>query len=126
MAINVLVVDDSAMARKMIVRVLHMAGLPLGTVGEAGDGVDGLAQLEAAEHDLAILDINMPRMNGLDLLARIRGVARLRSLPVLMVSTEGSDVRVERVKELGAGFLRKPFAPEDLVEAVVEAIGGAS
>lgn len=125
MALDVLVVDDSSMTRKMIIRVLKIAGIPLGSITEAEDGIDGLEKLEAGEHGLAILDINMPRMNGLELLDRIRASGRFQDLPVLVVSTEGSVARVEQVKSQRAGFIRKPFAPEALVEAVVDAIGGA-
>jgi two-component system, chemotaxis family, chemotaxis protein CheY len=124
MALDVLVVDDSSMTRKMIIRVLKIAGIPIGSITEAEDGVDGLEKLEAGAHGLAILDINMPRMNGLELLERLRATARFADLPVLVVSTEGSEARVEHVRSQRAGFIRKPFAPEALVEAVVDAIGG--
>lgn len=126
MALDVLIVDDSSITRRMIARALRMAGLPVGQVLEAQDGVEGLLRLSEATIDLAILDINMPNMNGLEMLARIRASEETRSLPVVVVSTEGSDARIEMIRAQGAGFIRKPFAPELLIEAVVQAIGGES
>lgn len=124
MALNVLVVDDSAVMRKMIVRALELSGLPVARVFEAANGATGLAS--AIEHpiDLALLDINMPEMNGLAVLVELRKNPKTSELPVVMVSTEGSEQRMEMIRECGAGFVRKPFTPELLVSAVVNAVGG--
>lgn len=124
MALNVLVVDDSAVMRRMIVRALELSGLPLARVLEAGTGKAGLASALEEDVDLALLDINMPEMNGLTMLAELRKHPRTAELPVIMVSTEGSEQRIEAIRASGASFVRKPFTPESLIAAVVGAVGG--
>ena len=124
MALSVLVVDDSRIMRNMVRRVLGLSGLPIASVCEAGSGVEALAVLAETAVDLALVDINMPEMNGVQLLSRIRSDESTQSLPVIVVSTEGSEERIREVAELGAAFVRKPFSPEDLVDAVIGAIGG--
>jgi len=124
MALNILVVDDSSTMRRIIARTLGMSGLPIGDVHEALNGAEALEILAKKSVDLALLDLNMPIMGGLEALEQIRQNQSTRDLPVVVVSTEGSEPRIERVKELSAGFVRKPFAPENLVKAIVIAIGG--
>ncbi|MBI3206327.1 MAG: response regulator [Myxococcales bacterium] len=124
MALNVLVVDDSAVMRKMIVRALHLSGLPVAKVFEAGTGKAGLVSALEQPVDLALLDINMPEMNGMALLTELRNHPKTAALPIVMVSTEGSEQRIEMIRNSGAGFVRKPFTPEALVAAVVGAVGG--
>jgi two-component system chemotaxis response regulator CheY len=125
MALNVLVVDDSRIMRSMVKRVLDLSGLPITQVCEAGSGVEALTVLAGTAIDLALVDINMPHMNGVQLLGRIRTDDRVKELPVVVVSTEGSDERIREVAGLGASFVRKPFSPETLVDAVIDAIGGS-
>ncbi len=124
MALNLLVVDDSATMRRMIIRTLRVAGLPLREVHEAGDGSEALEKLAGRSVDIALLDLNMPGMNGMTALERIRENPETRDLAVVVVSTEGSETRIQSVREKRARFLRKPFAPEALVAAVADAIGG--
>lgn len=124
MALNVLVVDDSKTMRRVIARTLGISGLPIGRVHEALNGAEALEKLATLEVDLALLDLNMPVMGGLEALERIRENESTVELPVVVVSTEGSEPRIERVRQLAAGFVRKPFAPESLVKAIVVAIGG--
>ncbi len=123
MAFNVLVVDDSAVMRQMIVRTLRMSGLPLGSVLEAGNGEEGLRTLQEEWIDLLLLDINMPVMNGEEMLRRIRGDAETAALPVIVVSTEGSETRLAALQELGAAIVRKPFAPETLRDTILRVTG---
>jgi two-component system, chemotaxis family, chemotaxis protein CheY len=124
MALNILVVDDSAMMRKMVIRTLKLGGLPVATLHEAGDGAEALSILGSTPIDLLMMDINMPIMTGLEALSKARASPKLAQLPIIMVSTEGSDIRVEEIRRMGASFLRKPFTPESLVDAVLTAIGG--
>ena len=124
MALNVLVVDDSKTMRRVIARTLGISGLPIGQVFEALNGAEALEKLAELDVDLALLDLNMPVMGGLEALERIRENDHTTELPVVVVSTEGSEPRIERVRQLAAGFVRKPFAPESLVKAIVIAIGG--
>ena len=95
MAFNVLVVDDSAVMRQMVVRTLKMSGLPLGTVLEAGNGEEGLFVLQDQWVDLLLLDINMPVMNGEEMLRRIRASPETEKLPVIVVSGHGLCAPVE-------------------------------
>ncbi len=125
MALNVLVVDDSRIMRGMVKRVLDLSGLPITQVCEAGSGVEALTVLADTVINLALVDINMPHMNGVQLLSRIRADERIKELPVVVVSTEGSEERIREVAGLGAAFVRKPFSPETLVDAVIDAIGGS-
>ena len=123
MAFNVLVVDDSAVMRAMISRVVRLSGVPLGEMFEAGNGADGLRVV--AEHwvDLVLLDINMPVMNGEEMLRQLRSEPDTASLPVIVVSTESSETRVHALEELGVAFVHKPFAPEDLRDTILRITG---
>lgn len=123
MAFNVLVVDDSAVMRQMVVRTLKMSGLPLGTVLEAGNGEEGLFVLQDQWVDLLLLDINMPVMNGEEMLRRLRDNPETAQLPVIVVSTEGSETRLAALHELGASIVRKPFAPETLRDTILRVTG---
>lgn len=123
MAFNVLVVDDSAVMRQMVVRTLRMSGLPLGSVLEAGNGEEGLAILRDEWVDLLLLDINMPIMNGEDMLKTVRSNPEHERLPVIVVSTEGSETRLHALQELGAAIVRKPFPPETLRETILRITG---
>ncbi len=123
MAYNVIVVDDSAVMRAMIKRTLQLCRMPLGEVHEAGHGVEALEKLDRHWIDLALIDINMPVMNGEELIERIRERPELAGLAIIVVSTEGSEPRIEKVRSMGARFIRKPFAPEDLRRAILDLMG---
>src|SRR5262249_30872763 len=112
MAYNVLVVDDSAVMRAMLIRVLRMSALPLGVVYEAGDGARALDLLSEHDIDVALVDINMPVMDGDELIDRIRANPDTAMLPIIVVSTERSDTRIESIGRRGASFISKPFTPE--------------
>jgi len=124
MAFNVLIVDDSAVMRAMIIRVVKLSGVPLGEFFEAGNGEEGLRRVREHWIDLVLLDINMPVMNGEEMLRRLRADPETAHLPVIVVSTESSETRVHALEELGVAFIHKPFAPERLV-AAVEALASA-
>lgn len=123
MAFNVLVVDDSAVMRQMVVRTLKMSGVPLGTILEASNGEEGLFILQDQWVDLLMLDVNMPVMNGEEMLRRIRQNPETESLPVIIVSTEGSETRLAALQDLGASIVRKPFAPETLRDVILRVTG---
>ena len=113
--LDVLIVDDSAAIRKILQRVLVQADLTLGKVLEANDGAEALEKLKTETVHLVLSDINMPRMNGLELLAHLRADPKWKSLPVIMVTTEGSQNKVMQALELGAnGYVRKPFTAEQI------------
>lgn len=124
MAANVLIVDDSKIMRQMIKRTLFMAGLDILEVYEAANGIEAFAQLAQHEVGVVILDINMPVMNGIKFLNRMHDDPRLRDVPVVIASTEGSETRIEQLLENGAqGYLRKPFHPEQLRDALSPMLG---
>jgi len=124
-SLNVLVVDDSPVMRKMVIRVLGMSGLPIESVHEACQGREALAVLARESRiNLGLFDVNMPVLNGEELVIQIRAEPKTALLPVVMVSTEGSVERIDRLKRLGAAFIRKPFGPEALLDAIISATGG--
>ena len=111
--LDVLIVDDSAAIRKILQRVLRQADLQLGQVYEAGDGVEALKTLASQHVDVVFADVNMPNMDGLQLLGQIKGAQEWKHLPVIMVTTEGSESKVIAAANLGAaGYVRKPFSAE--------------
>ncbi len=113
MLLDILIVDDSAAIRKILQRVLRQAEVPLGQVHEAGDGLEALKALESQHVDLVLADINMPNMDGLQLLSQIRASDKWKHLPVVMVTTEGGESKVMSAAKLGAaGYVRKPFSAE--------------
>jgi two-component system chemotaxis response regulator CheY len=123
MSLNILVVDDSSVMRAMIVKTMRMSGLPIGDVFQAGNGEEGLAALQSHWVDLVIADINMPVMNGEEMIGRMRANPESRDIPTLVVSTEGSETRIERLRGLGAEFIHKPFTPEIIRDAILALTG---
>jgi two-component system, chemotaxis family, chemotaxis protein CheY len=113
MSANVLVVDDSGVMRGMIKRTLMLSGLDIEAVYEAANGIEALAQMNAHSIGVVLLDINMPVMNGMTLLRRMRDDARLRDIAVVLATSEGSETRIAELMSAGArGYIRKPFHPE--------------
>jgi two-component system chemotaxis response regulator CheY len=107
---TILVVDDSAMMRKIVLRTLKMAEVEFDQVLEAGDGVEALELLRANTVNLIMCDINMPNMSGLELLKSIKAENLAPGVPVVMVTTEGSEPQVREAILAGAkGYIRKPF-----------------
>lgn len=116
-AIDVLIVDDSAAIRKILQRVMLQAEVPLGRVIEAGDGAEALSMLKHQKVNLILSDINMPGMDGLQLLSALKSNRTLKSVPVVMVTTEGGSSKVMEAVGLGAaGYVRKPFTAEQIKE----------
>ncbi len=115
MAYRVLVVDDSPAMRSFIRRILNLSGFAVSEFVEAANGLDALDILHQRNVDVVLTDINMPRMNGEELVRQLDQDHKLRRLPVLVVSGDSSDVRVKRLMDSGArGYLPKPFSPEKL------------
>ena len=120
MPLDVLIVDDSAAIRKILQRVLVQADLPLGRVHEANDGREALEKLHSESIGLVLSDINMPNMDGIELLETIKANGAWKSLPILMITTEGSQERVLQALKLGAaGYVRKPFTAEQIKDKLV-------
>jgi two-component system chemotaxis response regulator CheY len=111
--LDVLIVDDSAAIRKILQRVLRQTDLNLGEIAEAGDGTEAVEILKNRTFGLILSDINMPQMDGLQLLARIKEMDHLKNVPVIMITTEGGQGKVMEAVQLGAtGYVRKPFTAE--------------
>lgn len=123
MALNVLVVDDSAVMRAMIVRTLKLSGVPIAEIHQAGNGEEGLRVVRDAWVDLVLLDVNMPVMNGEEMLTALRAEPETAALPVIVVSTESSDTRLARLSALGARIVHKPFPPETLRAMIADVTG---
>ena len=117
MAMDILIVDDSAAIRKILRRVLQQAEVPLGEVFEAGDGLEAVEQLKNRKVSLILSDINMPNMDGLQFLSCLKASEEWRNVPVIMITTEGSQAKVMEAVQLGArGYVRKPFTADQIKE----------
>jgi two-component system chemotaxis response regulator CheY len=125
MAYNILIVDDSQTVRAVIRKTLDLAGIEVGEIHEAGNGQEALDVLGKHWLDLVFADINMPVMTGLELVDRMSADGLLKTVPVVIVSTEGSSTRVEQLKAKGvSAYVRKPFTPEIIRSVVEEVLGG--
>jgi two-component system chemotaxis response regulator CheY len=119
MALDILIVDDSAAIRKILQRVLRQTDLPIGDVTEAGDGIEALAAIEKHKFGLVLSDINMPNMDGIQLLTRIKGMDSMKGVPIVMITTEGGQGKVMEAVELGAaGYVRKPFTADQIKDKI--------
>jgi len=124
MAFTVLVVDDSPVMRSFIRRVMTLSGFEVGQCYEAADGEEALARLKEHDVDVILTDINMPKMNGEELLRQLETDQRLRSVPALVISTDATKQRILRMLSLGAeGYMTKPFSPEALREELERILG---
>jgi two-component system chemotaxis response regulator CheY len=113
---KVLAVDDSMTMRQLVSLSLRQAGYE---VVEATDGLDALAKLEAARFDLVVTDLYMPRLDGIGLIKRVRGLSSYRFTPILMLTTESDASRKAEGQAAGAtGWIIKPFQPDQLLKVV--------
>jgi two-component system, chemotaxis family, chemotaxis protein CheY len=118
---TILLVDDSATVRQQVGMALKQSGYG---ILEADDGRAGLVMLARSGISMVICDINMPRMNGFEMLAALRRFPRYAAIPVIMLTSERHPALVERAKNAGAnGWITKPFNAEALVTAVGKLIG---
>ena len=124
MAFQVMIVDDSAAMRQFIARVLVLSGLEVGSCIQASNGQEALELLRTDWIDIVLTDINMPVMNGERLVCLMKADEVMRTIPVLVVSTDCSEHRVQRMMSLGAqGYLQKPFSPESLRQQMEQLLG---
>lgn len=125
MSMNVLLVDDSETVLDVLSRTLKLAALDLNQVYRAGNGQEALQLLKANWVDLVFADINMPVMGGVEMVETMARDGLLKTIPVVIVSTEGSATRIQSLREKGvAGYIRKPFTPES-IKAVVQEVMAA-
>lgn len=119
MANNILIVDDSVIIRKMVARNLAMADIELGEVHFAENGQEALEKLDQHWIDVVLADINMPVMNGLELIAEMNRRELTASIPVVIISTERSRERIAALKEMGVkAYINKPFTPEEFATVI--------
>lgn len=124
MSFNVLIVDDSGAMRAVIKKIINISGFKMSQCLEAGNGREALEKMKGNWVDVIISDINMPEMNGLELLRLLNKDPLYQNIPVIIVSTEGSRERMEEVLNCGAkGFIKKPFLPEDIRSVLYNVIG---
>lgn len=124
MSFNVLIVDDSRLMRAVIKKTILMSGFKLDQCLEAGNGREALDVLAKVWVNVIISDINMPEMNGLEFLEELKKDSLLKAIPVIVISTEGSEKRIQNAFDLGAkGFIKKPFLPEEIKKVFYEVMG---
>ena len=124
--VHTLIVDDPSVMRKIVERSLRQAGIEEMVVHEAGNGIEALEVLRAGKMDLILSDINMPAMDGLELLRQIKMQNLAPGVPVVMITTESSEEHVRQAIASGArGYIRKPFTPEQVKERVLPLIEAA-
>jgi two-component system, chemotaxis family, chemotaxis protein CheY len=120
MAYNILIVDDSAIIRTAIERTLRIAGLDVGEVHQAENGKKALEALEEHWIDIVFADINMPEMNGIEMVDAMLQRGLMKTIPVVIITTERSEVHIEQLKARGiSAFMNKPFTPEAIRDVVL-------
>jgi two-component system, chemotaxis family, chemotaxis protein CheY len=124
--LRTLIVDDSAVMRKIVQRALRQAGFAIAEVLEAGNGFEALDVLRQQTVDLILSDMTMPVMDGLEFMRQLGSVENARGVPVLMITTEASESRVLEAISCGAaGYIRKPFTPDQMKQHVLPLLAKA-
>jgi two-component system, chemotaxis family, chemotaxis protein CheY len=112
---KVLVVDDSAVMRKIIKKNVKESGMVVDEFVDAGDGKQALDVISKNDIDLILCDWNMPNMSGIEFIKTLSSLGLKKKIPIVMITTEGSDSKKSEAKESGAdGYLTKPFKPDQL------------
>ena len=124
MAYSILIVDDSEIIRSMISRTITLTKLPVHTFREARNGIEALDVLNRDWIDIVFTDLNMPVMNGLDLIKNMKKTVDLEDIPVIVITTEGNSNRLDELKDAGArDCIRKPFTPENIRDTLSAILG---
>jgi two-component system chemotaxis response regulator CheY len=124
MSFNLLIVDDSISMRAVIKKIITISGFQMDKCLEANNGREAMDLLSTNWVDVIISDINMPEVNGLELLDQLKKNDTLKEIPVIMITTEGSSERMQEAFNRGAkGFVKKPFLPEDIKKILYDVIG---
>ncbi|MBD3317808.1 MAG: response regulator [Chitinivibrionales bacterium] len=124
MAYTIMVVDDSETIRSVLERTIKMTKLPVDRILEAPNGKEALVKLADDWVDIIFTDLNMPEMSGSELVDALNEDVELRDVPVVIVSTEGSQTRIEELRKKGIrGYLRKPFTPESIRDIIINTLG---
>ena len=126
MGYKILIVDDSSVTRAVLKKTIQMTGVDVTTVYEASNGNEALQQLAENEVNLILADLNMPQMNGIEMVDKVLGNPKTESIPIIVVSTEASTARIQLLREKGIkGYIHKPFTPESIRNALEEVLGAS-
>jgi len=124
MGYRILIVDDSEVVRKVVRKSISMSGLSVAEIFEAGNGREALELLRKEWVDIVLADLNMPEMNGVELIDQMSKDSLLVSIPVIIVSSEHSEQRIEELRKRGIrAYIKKPFRPEKFRDVVSEVLG---
>lgn len=124
MSFSIMIVDDSEIIRGVLTRCISMVQIPCEEILEAVNGKIALEVLEENCPDIILTDINMPVMNGVEFISKLKSNEEFQDIPVVVVSTEGSETRIQELMDQGvSGYLRKPFTPESIREILVQVLG---
>ena len=118
MAKSLMIVDDSATMRKIIMKTVRTSGLEFDSIEEAGNGAEAIEKLNSSPVDIVLCDVNMPEMGGLEMVKKVRAdIPACADTKIIMVSTESSQELIDGVMKDGAnGYVTKPFTPEKFEE----------
>lgn len=124
MSYSLMVVDDSPIIRGALKRTIDMTGIPVDKLVQAENGEDALEKLKKTWVDIIFCDIHMPKMSGIELFENLRKSSEFKNIPFVIISTEGSDTRIQNLKDNGiSGYIRKPFKPEEIKDKMLEIFG---
>ena len=124
MSFNLLIVDDSNSMRAVIKKIVTISGFQMDKCLEANNGREAMDLLSTNWIDIIISDINMPEVNGLELMDQLKKNDTLKEIPVIMITTEGSSERMQEAFKRGAkGFVKKPFLPDEIKKVLYDVIG---
>ena len=124
MSLNVLIVDDSKVVRKIISKTLKLTGISINEIHDASNGKEALEVMNDEWIDIVFTDINMPIMGGVEMVEKMDEDGLMQTIPVIVISTEGSETRIEQLTQKGVkAYLRKPVTPEKLRDVVKDILG---
>ncbi len=124
MAFNFLIVDDSETIRAIVAKTLNIAGVPIANLFQASNGKEAIETLKKEWVDIVFADINMPVMDGIEMINEIRADSSLQDTNIVVISTEGSTTRINELQHKGIkAYIRKPFTPEELSTTLTDILG---
>ena len=124
MSLNVLIVDDSKVVRRIISKTLKLTGIDINEIHDASNGKEALEVMNDEWIDIVFTDINMPVMGGVEMVEKMDKDGLMQTIPVIVISTEGSETRIEQLTQKGVkAYLRKPVTPEKLRDVVKDILG---
>ncbi len=124
MTFDLLVVDDSKSALFLFKKIIGLSGAPIKNLLTADNGLTAIEILKENNVDLIMTDINMPEMDGFELLEYLKKHDTFKEIPVIVITTEGRGKFIDKAKKLGAiNYLKKPFRPEQVKQMILEALG---